>query len=140
MLNTKYITPDDFKSYTGIDLEIELSGGDAKAFIYRVEKRLEAYISANYYRIVDESWPHLSDFQKEHYKLALIEQALYVLKNGDISTDSGYDPERGPVAQRGDLKSRVLAPNARDQLLLTGLIDRHIGAWGLGAWPFGWGW
>lgn len=128
---TKYITPDEFKTYFGIDLEAELKGGanpsdSATAFLKRIEDRLATFINANFYRNVDLEYPEFTDYQKEHYARALLEQAIYVFRNGDISVDSGYDYEHGETASTTTLLFKSIAPNCKQELLLCGLWCRKI--------------
>ena len=130
-IKTKYITKEDFKEYTGIDLMEELNddsnpSNKADAFLFRVEVRMETFIQVYTYKKLETCYRKFTDFQKLHYKYALLEQALYVFKNGDISVDSGYDIDTGIIAKKGDLKAITLSPNARDELVLCGLFDRHI--------------
>ena len=139
-LQTRYITADEFREYTGIDLKEELKddsnpSNKVNAFLIRVEDRMEVYLNAHFFKNVHHEWPKFSDFQKHHYKLALIEQAYYIFKNGDISTDSGYDPEKGIVASKTTRSSITIAPNAIDHLKMTGLWTGHIGDGGFfGPW------
>ncbi len=130
-LKSKYITKDDFKMYFGIDLEVELKGDDnpsntVNAFLKRVENRISAYLNAKFYKNVDLEYPKFTDYQKEHYKLALLEQANYVLTQGDISVDSGYDIEQGKKAERDYLNRIKISDNAIEELILCGLWNRHI--------------
>lgn len=130
-LKSKYITKDDFKMYFGIDLDLELKDDDnasnkVNAFLLRIEKGIERYLNANYYRNIDFEYPHFSDYQKEHYKIALLEQAYYELKNGDISRDSGYDVETGVKATREQLQAIKISDNTREELILCGLLCRKI--------------
>lgn len=139
-LLSKYITADDFLQFAGENLSGNLVDGDnpsdkENAFIYRIETRLSAYLNANFHQNVDEKYPEFTDYQKEQYKLALLEQCLYVYKNGDISVDSGYEQESGIVAERTTLKSLYIAPNAKTHLVLCGLWSTHIDCNdGLGWW------
>ena len=131
-LQTKYITPDDFLVYTGIDLGAQLKGNanpsdKANAFLNRIEVRMEAYLNAHFFKLVTDEYPRFSEFQKLHYKYALLEQALYIFRNGDISIDSGYEPDEGIKIGRRDIVKLSLAPNAIDHLRLCGLWSRHIG-------------
>lgn len=130
-LKSKYITQDDFKQYWGIDLSSSLKEDDnpsntADAFLFRIETRIETYIDANFYKIIEKEYPNFTNYQKKHYKLALLEQAMYVLRNGDISTDSGYDPEEGIKANRENLKELAISQNAKEHLILCGLWNRKI--------------
>ena len=130
-LQTRYITPDDFKTYFGIDLGAQLRGNanpsdKATAFLMRIEDRMESYLNAHFFKKVTEEWPCFTDWQKQQYKLALLEQAIYVFRNGDISVDSGYEPDEGIKISRSSIKELSLAPNAINYLQLTGLWSRHI--------------
>lgn len=130
-LNTRYITLEEFFEYTGLDLRQRIKKDDnpsrtAEAFLQRVADRMEAYIEANYHRVIDREYPNFTNYQKRKYKLALIEQALYTFQNGDISVDSGYDPEKGIVASKHALSEIALAPNAKNYLLLCGVLTRAV--------------
>ena len=133
---TRYITLDDFKNYFQIDLVTQLGGEvHALGFLKRIEDRMESYINANFYKLIGKEYMEFSDFQKEHYKLALLEQAIYIFKNGDISVDSGYDPEQGVKIERSKLHILLIADNARMHLIECGLWNRHIGPVGFfGFW------
>lgn len=143
-INTREITPDEFREYTGIDLEAELKpdgmpGSTAERFIRRNGLRMEAYLETICHRRLETAYRELNSFQKEKYKLALIEQSLYVFKNGDISTDSGYDPASGPKATPRYLADAYLAPNAKNYLLQAGIMSRDVfGKGRMGALPYGW--
>lgn len=141
-LLTKYITPDEFKIYFGIDLGAELKGDanpsdKANAFIMRIEDRMEAFLNDHFFKRVTDEWPCFTDWQKENYKKALLEQCIYVFRNGDISVDSGYDPDEGIKVSRNNLTELSIAPNAKMYLELCGLWSRHIktgsffGLWGM---------
>ena len=139
-IQTRYITKDEFKEYSGIDLDATLRddgnpSNKTNAFLSRIERRVATYLNAHFFRNVDVEYKKLSDYQKEHYKYALMEQAIYELRNGEISTDSGYDPEKGEVANVDNLSKLRIAPNAKDELITCGLWNRHIGD---GGNPYGW--
>ncbi len=138
---TQYITPDDFLQYFGIDLRDRLKGNanpsdKANAFIKRIEDRMETYLNAHFFKNIKVEYACMSDFQKEHYRLALLEQAIYVFKNGDISVDSGYDPDEGIKLSSHARSELTVAPNAKDHLKLTGMWTGFIGAGGgfFGPW------
>ena len=128
---TRYITADEFKQYFGIDLQIELPNGDNEsgkvaAYLTRIENRLEAWINANYFYNITQFWETLNNNQKEQYKYALLEQAYYVLRMGDISVDSGYDKERGIIAGRSTINELSVAPNAMLHLENGGFLNTRI--------------
>lgn len=130
MLQTKYITLDEFTQYFPNEDLIASMGSQegAIAFLKRIEDRMEAYVGANFDKNVERLYGEFTDYQKEHYKLALLEQCIYVLKNGEISVDSGYDPERGEIVNITTLKKLALSFNSKEQLILCGLWSRHIRA------------
>ena len=130
-LKTKYIDSDDFLAYTGINLNYELKDTDnnsdkANAFLFRIEIRMGAFVDSSFSRQVDNEYKKMSDYQKQNYKYALLEQALYILKNGDISVDSGYNIDSGIVANINELKALAISPNAKNHLILCGLWTRKI--------------
>jgi len=132
-LHSKYITQEDFLAYAGINLSSDLKDSDNEsdkvdAFLYRIEKRLETFLDAQFHQNLNSLYPEFSDYQKEHYKFALLEQALYVYKNGDISVDSGYDQEQGNVADLETLNAKRISLNAIDHLKVCGLWNTHIEA------------
>lgn len=143
-LNTRFITLDEFKEYTGIDLAVQMKDDDnpsntAEAFLLRNTERLEAYLESEYFRSPDREFSHMTNYQKYHYKIALIEQSLYIFKNGDISVDSGYEPESGVKASSGYLSDITLSNNAKRELMLCGLLSRKMrGGRGFGGYGDGW--
>lgn len=125
-IRTKYITTDDFKVYFGIDLDAELKAGanpsDAgQAFLKRIEDRLAQFIDACFYRRVDLEYPNFSDYQKEQYAKALLEQAIYVYRNGDLSVDSFLDYDKGETANENTVKAKTIARNCKRCLINCGL-------------------
>lgn len=129
-IQTKYITVDEFEMYSGINLD-DLYGGafpDSKKqrFLKQVEDRLEAIINEQCFKCVEREYPHFNDNQKRYYKLALIEQGIYIFRNGELSTDSGIDPEKGVVIPKDVIDNCVLARNAKRYLKMCGIYTHHI--------------
>ena len=60
---------------------------------------------------------------KDAFKEAIILQAMYTYKNGDIGMDSGYDAERGIVARRAELVELSVCQDAIDILSNAGLFN-----------------
>lgn len=140
---TRFITLDEFKIYTGIDLEAELkSDGNpsqtAEAFLLRNTNRLETYLMARLFRSPEREFGQMTDFQRYHYKLALIEQSLYIFKTGDISVDSGYDFEFGKRVDQTYLERIFIAPNAKNELMTCGMFSRKIRCGDYGGDNNGW--
>lgn len=131
-MKTRYITLDDIREYSGVDLVTELGSTEAAlAFLARIEVRMEAFLDARMHQSVSKRYPNLSDNQKLHYKYALLEQCIYIWKNGDVSVDSGYDPQEGFKADQGSLLTIEICRNAKEHLILAGLWSYKLG-------PKGW--
>lgn len=131
MIKTKYITADDYKQYFGEDLNVilpddDVPNGKADRFIMRVEDDVALFLETKCFKRIDEQYVSLSDYQKQCYKKALLNQVNYKVNNGDIGNDSGYDPTTGVVAQRSNIVDIVLSPKAVDYLRLAGLYNRNI--------------
>ena len=127
-LQTKYITLDEFSQYfPEINLVEDFGRKEvALAFLKRWEDRIASFINASFNKNIDQLYPTFTDYQKEHYKLALLEQCLYIHRNSDISSDSGYDPDSGEKEDIKKLQGKVIAPNAKRELMLCGLWNRNI--------------
>ena len=74
---TKYITKEDFKEYTGIDLIEELAGDSnpsnkADSFLFRVEVRMETFVEVNTYKRLDSEYRKFTDYQKLYLKTVIL--------------------------------------------------------------------
>lgn len=143
-MQTRYPTPDEFKAWCGIDLAVLRDNAnpsdEAQAFLARIEGWLETLVDVECFRKVSMEYPHFNDYQKKHYKQAVMEQALYVFRNGDLSTDSGIDPDKGVIIPLGKLQASALAPNAKRELQVCGLWTKKIrfADWRIGSGFGGW--
>lgn len=135
----QYISADDYKNYFGEDLASMFAPDDnpsnqVDSFLFRIENRLANYLKANYLHDINVYWNRFTENEKEQYKIALLEQAYYVIRNSDISSDSGYDVDEGIKANKSQLRELIIAPNCKDILLSLGLLSRQIrGNW-YGSW------
>ena len=126
---TKYITRDDYRYFSGIDLEIELKDNDDSSnkvnmFISRIEDWCENYLQYNTGQKIDYS--KLEPESLNYFKKGIMYQIEYVLRNGDMSNDSGYNPESGGITEPNYLQNISLAPNAKMVFMLGGLYSRKI--------------
>lgn len=123
-----FINSNDFLDYTGIDLNTELKGDSSAAdrFLKRVESLFLNWCDANMgskYCTWEEVSRHPND--AEAVRRALLEQALYMYRNGDLFSDSGYDPQRGAMIQKDDLRRRSISDTAVDIIKAAGLFS-HV--------------
>jgi hypothetical protein len=128
-MEPQFITPDDFENYWGINLREKLkdnanSSNKANIFLKRVELRVMNWIDSNTFRVT--SWENLTDFQLEHFRIALLEQSMYIYRNSDLALDSAYDPEKGFVAENGKLKAIEICEPCLRELKLAGLYNLNI--------------
>ena len=128
-MKPQFIDANLFLDYTNVDLHAALKGKDnpsakVDTFLARVELRLMAWIDKNTFRIKD--WRHLTDFQLEKFRYALLEQAYYMYRNGDIALDSGYDQERGIVAEHHAMQELVVCQPCIDYLIQAGLFNLKV--------------
>lgn len=138
------VTPEEFLEYTGINLAVELRGTDhragnpsnaVEAWLERNRIRVNTWIEQHYTGGLGFGFREPTDYEKYHYKLALLEQDYYVFKNGDIASDSGRDDNGAMRMSRDDIKELSLALETIRHLNLAGLYRRSIGSWGFfSAW------
>ena len=126
-ITTKYINKDDFKNVFNINLDEEIQNGDTpEAFIFRLETRVATFLDYAFHQNVDKMYPEFTDYQKFHYSMALLEQGLYILRNGDISVDSGYSYDNGEISSTNLIVMKSIAPNCMMHLNLCGLWCSQI--------------
>ena len=128
-IKPQYVTGDMFLNYTGVNLEEKLRNDDnisnkVDIFLFRVEKRLKSWIDKRTFRVVH--WNALNSFQLEQFQFAILEQAQYIWKYGDISLDPGYDQERGIVASKAQLEDLAVCEPAINFLVEAGLFNLKI--------------
>ena len=64
MLQTKYISLDEFQEYFQIDLRAEFGTEEAAlAFLKRIEDRLETFVDSNFNANVNMRWPNFTQYQ-----------------------------------------------------------------------------
>lgn len=125
----RFVTKDDYLNYTNQDLDDILNVRDKSSnfsniFLLRVEDRLMSYVDAETYRIF--KWEQLTGHQLECLQKAIIEQAEYILRNSDLFTDSGYDPEKGIVVDFNKLYEIMICRTAINYLKNGGLYNKVI--------------
>jgi len=128
-MKPRFIDANMFLDYTGIDLSAELKNNDnpsakVESFLGRVELRVMSWVDKNTFRVRD--WNSLTNYQIRMFRYALLEQAAYMYRNGDIAQDSGYDQERGVVADKRALQEIVVCQPCIDFLIQAGLFNSTI--------------
>jgi hypothetical protein len=127
----KFVTVDDFKNYWGIDLRERLRSDDntsnqAERFLARVEDRLMNWIDNNTFRRLKYDELKFKPRLYENWQKAILTQAMYMYKNGDLGIDSGYDAEKGIVTARSDLVELEVSQATIDYLSNAGLFNLNV--------------
>lgn len=125
----RFLKPDDYYNYTGKNLYKELQTNDNESnkvdlFIMYVEDVLLDYIEANSFR--DFKWEAITSFQKEKLQRALIYQIDYIIRNGDLFTDSGYDVDKGFIADYNKIQAISICQPTINILVNSGLLNHKI--------------
>ena len=142
-MEPQFVSSSDFLNYWGVNLNKELKGDSnqsnkADLFLRRIEDRLMVWVDANTFRNV--GWDELKEnykfrtekekecaqIRREAWQKAILTQAMYVFRNSDISLDSGYDPEKGVIAQKNDLASIEICQAAIDFIKRAGLYNHVV--------------
>lgn len=123
-IKTQYVSLDEFKQNFGMDLEQILGGKDqALAFMNRWENRIETLIINLGGTQPSTVYPNFSDYQKNEYKWALMEEYAYILNIGDIALDNGYDQGAGKKnVSDQQLKGMYLSNMCKAHLINCGIL------------------
>lgn len=125
----KFVTTDEFYNMWGIDLNARLKGFDnvsnkGNTFLANIERSLMEMIDARTNR--NYKYEELQGRPLKGFKKAILYQAMYVYRNGDISMDSGYDPSKGPVESIDNLEKISYSQRAIQCLVDYGLYNHNI--------------
>lgn len=125
----RFVKPSDYENYTGVSLNAELKvnqneSNKANLFLMQIEDMLLARIDKTSFRLYD--WNNLTEYQKDCLQKAIIIETQYIIRNSNIFTDSGYDPERGEIINIDKLQNIAICPSAIDFLSNCGLYNHVI--------------
>ena len=125
----RFVKESDFNNYTGKNLKSILDPNSeiqnaCNLFLLQIENRLMTKVDNMSFRT--RSWDNLTPLQKEKMQLAIIEQAEYTLRNGDLFTDSGYDLEKGEVIPAEKLRQIEVCSISLEYLQSCGLLNKNI--------------
>jgi len=122
------VTREDYLQFSGIDLDVELTSrivndiGDnpSPRFIYGIEQWCKLQCKKPPY-----VWNGnlTTAHQKECFKEGILYQIQWVLKNGNISNDAGYNMANGTIIPRTELDKIGMSPNTKDSFRLGGLLN-----------------
>lgn len=121
------ITEQEYKDYTGIDLQIELKDLDDGP--NKINRTIKLWTKRVYGELTKpiKSDDKLSEFQIETIKTAIIEYGEYYFKNGDLYRLSGFDEEKGKTLDATDIDRIRMPRYIIDNLRRAGLIRTNLG-------------
>lgn len=124
-IQPEYVSVEDFKTYTGIDLYEELpEGKDALLFLRDAEDELINYANMQSWRPINRYIVQnkFSPVQMTSLRTAILMQAKYMFENGDAMGNSGLDPEEGVKFGKYERESAAISPKAINELKMSGII------------------
>ena len=125
-LKAEYVSVEDFKTYTGIDLYEQLNGATTPDFFLRdCEDELINYVNQQSWRPISQ-WIMRNKFapwQMDAWREAILIQAKYVFENGDVLSNNGIDPEQGVKFGSMERALASIAPNAINKLKVAGILS-----------------
>lgn len=124
-IKPEYVSVEDFKTYTGIDLYEELAEEQQPNLWLRDrEDELINYVNLQSWRPISK-WFHdhfYTPEQVDALREAILIHAKYVWLNGSILENSGLDPEAGQKFTPDQREAAAIAPNAIDKLKIAGIL------------------
>lgn len=124
-LKPEYVSVEDFRNYTGIDLQEELAEGqDPNLFLRDREDEFITYVNLQSWRPITK-WiveHRYSPKQMDALKEAILIHAKYVFENGDILGNNGIDPEQGVKFGKYEREEAAIAPNAINKVKMAGIL------------------
>lgn len=124
-IKAEYVSPEDLKTYCGLNLYEELNDGSSPDFFMRDrEDEILRYINIQSWRPIS-LWLKQNKYnpeQMDNLRMAILEQAKYVFENGDVLANNGIDPEQGVKFGVHDRRQASISPKAMDILKMSGII------------------
>ena len=124
-IKAQYVSVEDFKTYTGIDLYEQLDGSiSPDIFLRDCEDEIINYVNIQSWRPISR-WFELNKYkpnQVDALKMAILTHAKYVFENGDILGNNGIDPEQGVKFGTHERREASISPKAIDILRMNGIL------------------
>jgi len=122
------VKPEDYLRNTGVDLENELvtlctndlGSQQVYQFIYGVEEWCKEYLAPPNYSF---NGTFKTALQVEQFKKGVIYQIQYILKNGSISNDAGFNQSSMQVIDPAFFRQVEMSPDAKRCFRTGGLMN-----------------
>lgn len=132
-----YITQEEYLSYKGVDLSVELQNNDRHSdkvnrFIKDITNYVMNWLLTNYacneLNRLNHDFAELPEWRRKRFHYGMIEQIEYVLNNGLLHQDSGVNTDTGSIM---DFSKVVISPSAMQEFWLGAFCNvktegRHI--------------
>ena len=120
------ITENEFLSYTGISLSVELKDLDESS--QKVSRTISLWTKRVYQNInrIVNSDEEYSSIQVQTIKDAICEYGMYYLRNGDLYRASGYSEDKGTIISQQEIEKIKFPQHVYDMLRRSGLIRRSL--------------
>lgn len=122
-------TLEDYLDFTGVNLESELepyinnyegTGNPALLFVYEIEEWCKDYLMENY---DFDGNPSKNPTREKKFKQGVIYQIQYVIANGDIHNESGYNRDTNTLIPRMELNRIAMGEDALRCFRLGGMAN-----------------
>lgn len=124
----RFVTPADYYNYYGTNLDEALradsnDSNKANLFLMQAEDLLLSW--ADMVNSWHTPWEEAKRFPHAYECLqkAILAQAQYMLINGNLFMDSGYDPQKGFLTNADQLKDAAICESAKTYLKESGLFS-----------------
>lgn len=122
------ITKEEFLTYSGIDLGVELPANDKD--IDKVAMTINLWTHRVYAEIFVRfdkyNSKNFSERQKQAIKKAICDYGMYYLMTGDLYRESGYSLEQGATISQIELENMRFPNGIKQDLRRIGLRKRNL--------------
>lgn len=128
--SARFATPQDYENYFGENLSALFDNKSSNPSNYvdlllmQVEDRIITWVNANTFRLYP--WENLNDYQKECMCMAIIIQLNYIIRNGNLTYESGIDNERGVILPIEVIRTVEICQATIDKLKDCGLFNHKV--------------
>lgn len=121
----KYITKDEYLKAKGVDLELELQNDDnhsnkVNRFIHEITDWCLEYLMLNYCDNELLNFHTIPEWRQKAFRDGVMEQIEYVLDNGWLMKDSGFNSALGQIV---DLSRITMGFNAQQKFRMGAFMN-----------------
>ena len=122
------VTKEDYLQEFGVDLDNELVGivdfdgvdSPTPFFILQIENWCKDYLQYNY---SFDGNPSLNPTREKYFKRGVCYQIQYIIHNGSINVESGFNQESNTIISKAELNKLALSQDAYRCFRLGGMAN-----------------